>query len=77
MRKGKCLRFFGEFSTGSFHGRRNDFIAMGTPETGDGVWVWPGVDKLPKDIGQMGGGFYGKSMTCMQKIYGKPCKSGY
>jgi hypothetical protein len=41
---------------------------MGTPETGDGVWVWPGVDKLPKDIGQMGRGLYGKSMICMQKI---------
>ena len=23
-------------------------MAMGTPETGNGVWVWPGVDRLPK-----------------------------
>ena len=52
---GQVLVSPGGVWAGSFHGRRNDFMAMGTPETGDAVWVWPGVDKLPKDIGQMGG----------------------
>jgi hypothetical protein len=38
---------------------------MRIPETGNGALVLPGVDKLPKDIGQMGGGLYGKSMDWM------------
>jgi hypothetical protein len=37
-------------------------MAMGTPETGDGVGVWPGGDKLPEDIGQMEGTEGGDSM---------------
>ena len=56
------LSLFGGFWPGSIYGRRNDFMAMGTPETGDGVCLWPGVDKLPKDIGQMGGRILWKSM---------------
>jgi hypothetical protein len=44
------------------HGRRNDFVRIETQEPVDGVWVWPGVDKLSKDIGQMEGMEGGDSM---------------